>query len=159
MGEDPAAAWHLRHVLLNWVERHRRLAELGVVDPELHRRADVLLLTDDHTAEEYRQVLREAHGQPASARVQTRLTVDLAGMALTLDGTRYEVGSELALRWVKVLADKSDTWVRGPDLGKSDRDLMGCRTDRLKQSLPDAVANLIDSQKGVGSRIRLLGLA
>ncbi len=43
------------------------------------------------------------------APMPPRLTVDLARMTITLDGQTYDVPSENALRWVKVLADHTLT--------------------------------------------------
>jgi hypothetical protein len=84
-----------------------------------------------------------------------RLTVDLPGKMLTLNDVVYPVGSERALRWVKILADRSPAWISSKELKGLDQDLLAERTDKFKKSLPQAVLDLIDSQPGAGSRIRL----
>jgi hypothetical protein len=88
------------------------------------------------------------------------LSVDLNRLTITLDGKTYDVRSEAALRWMKVLAEHPGEWISGPDLRKYDQELDSCRTDRLKPKLPDPISDLIDSDPGKGSRIRLdLGTA
>jgi hypothetical protein len=84
-----------------------------------------------------------------------RLTVDLACMTITLDGVSHDLSSENALRWVEVLADHPGKWISAPELKDYDEELDGCRPDRLKKHLPESVLNLIDSEEGKGSRIRL----
>jgi hypothetical protein len=84
-----------------------------------------------------------------------RLHVDLGAKLLTLDGTSYPVASERALRWVRILAERSPNWVSGKELPKLDPDLLSERTDKFKPALPSKVRDLIDSQTGAGSRIRL----
>jgi hypothetical protein len=84
-----------------------------------------------------------------------RLTVDLARRTLTLDGTTFDVTSENALRWVKVLADHPGEWIATKALRGYDPDLQVQRTDRIRGFLPDQVKGLIESQTGGGSRIRL----
>lgn len=83
-----------------------------------------------------------------------RLTVDLACKTVTLDGTKYDVSSDNAIRWVKVLADHPGEWISGSELTKYDSDLI-VRTDRLKRFLPTQVRALIEQRTGAGSRIRL----
>jgi hypothetical protein len=94
-------------------------------------------------------------GKPDAEQPPPRLIVDLARKTITFDGEVYEVSSTQALRWVKVLADHPSEWISASELKKHDPDLDGCRTDRLKKHLPDAIRKLIDSQRCKGSRIRL----
>lgn len=84
-----------------------------------------------------------------------RLTVDLPAKTITLDEEYYDVGSDNALRWVKVLAEHSDDWISGTDPKKYDRELEYERTDRFKKHLPEEILSLIDSETGKGSRICL----
>jgi hypothetical protein len=80
------------------------------------------------------------------------LSVDLRCKTVALDGVRYDVTSEQALRWLKVLAEHSGEWIAGPDLQTYDALLVGARTDKLRPYLPKAVAKLIESSTGKGSR-------
>ncbi len=84
-----------------------------------------------------------------------RLTVDLARKAITLDGMTFDVPSDNALRWVRVLAQRPGEWVSGPQLSERDPDLQYPRPDRFRRHLPGAVLALIDSAPGKGARIRL----
>ncbi len=59
-----------------------------------------------------------------------RLTVDLDQKTITLDGKSYDVPSDNALRWVKVLADHNGDWISGPKLPEFDKELLNPRTDR-----------------------------
>jgi hypothetical protein len=83
------------------------------------------------------------------------VTVDLQRMTITMDGITSDVGSEAALRWVKVLSDHPGEWISGSDIARYDLELDGCRTHRLKEYLPPKIAGLIDSETGKGSRISL----
>jgi hypothetical protein len=82
-----------------------------------------------------------------------RLTVDLAKRILILDGQIFDVESELALRWVKVLADRPGEWVSSRDLESLDRDLVSVRTDKLRRHLPAEILRMIESKTGAGSRL------
>jgi hypothetical protein len=84
-----------------------------------------------------------------------RLTVNLPARTLTLDGADHTVFSEAALRWVEILVDNAGEWVSSADLEKADRNLLNRRTDQYKHFLPKQVLRLIDSRRGLGSRIRL----
>jgi hypothetical protein len=90
----------------------------------------------------------------SSKPIPPRLTVDLACKTVTLDGTKYDVSSENAIRWVKVLAEHPGEWISSSELTKYDSDLI-VRTDRLKRFLPTQVLALIEQRTGAGSRIRL----
>jgi hypothetical protein len=85
----------------------------------------------------------------------SRLTVDLDRRKVVLDGTEHDVKSESALRWIKVLVERPGHWCSSAELEAHDKDLIGTRTDRLKQFLPEQVVNLIQSETGKGSRIRV----
>jgi hypothetical protein len=97
----------------------------------------------------------QARVEPKPPEPLPRLTVDLARKTITLDGTPYDVDSDNALRWVKVLADHPGEWISGQDLEKYDSGLINAKTNRLRHFLPDAILSLIDSETGKGSRIRL----
>jgi hypothetical protein len=86
-----------------------------------------------------------------------RLSVDLARKTITFDGQKFDVLSEGALRWVKVLADHPGEWISGPDLKKYDSALDGARPDRLKKakSFPDSIRAIIETRRGPGSRLNL----
>jgi hypothetical protein len=84
-----------------------------------------------------------------------RLTVDLARKQITLDERTYDVRSDLALRWVKVLADRPGEWIAKKELPRYDRELLDTtRTDHLRNYLPQCVNELIESRTGAGSRLR-----
>jgi hypothetical protein len=84
-----------------------------------------------------------------------RLTVDLARKTLTLDGIAHDdVTSEIALRWVKVLADHPGERISDPQLPTYDPELLSIRSHRLLKFLPKAVKDLLD-RNNKGSRLRL----
>jgi hypothetical protein len=93
-------------------------------------------------------------GKPPAV-VRRTLTVDLDSKRLTLDGVPYDVSSERALRWVKILADNSPAWISSSELSSYDPDLTDVRSDRIKKYLPPEVRNLIDLRRGAGSRLDL----
>jgi hypothetical protein len=97
---------------------------------------------------------------PPSAHIgeaipQTRLIVDVSAMTATLDGECQGVRSKQALRWLAVLVAHPNEWISGVDLAQYDSELMGARTHPLKIFLPDRIRDLIESDTGKGSRIRL----
>jgi hypothetical protein len=97
---------------------------------------------------------------PPSAHIgeaipQTRLIVDVSAMTATLDGECQDVRSKQALRWLAVLVAHPNEWISGADLAQYDSELMGARTHPLKIFLPDRIRDLIESDTGKGSRIRL----
>jgi hypothetical protein len=115
----------------------------------------------------HRAWLRREEGGPANDTPKTlpvnlpevtgpapRLTVDVVRQTITLDNTTHDT-TELAARWVRVLADHPGQWISGPDLIDFDKRLDGTRTDRLRPQLPREVDELIDCVTGKGSRIRL----
>ena len=89
-----------------------------------------------------------------SGMLSGRLEVDLACMTATLDNTVFEVKSQHALRWLRILVEHSGEWISGKDLETYDSELMQVRTHRLKTHLPAEISALIDSDTGKGSRIR-----
>jgi hypothetical protein len=102
-----------------------------------------------------RELMNKAAPQAVNKPHDTRLTVDLARKIIILDGRKFDVSSDNALQWVKVLADHPGEWLSGSALEKLDLELANPRTDRYKRFLPDAILSLIDSVTGIGSRIRL----
>jgi len=90
-----------------------------------------------------------------SPPAEPRLTVDLAKKTITLDGTTFDVSSDLALRWVKVLVSHPGEWISGPELKQHDEQLDGAEPHRFKHRLPPVVRALIDTHRSRGSRIRL----
>ena len=82
-------------------------------------------------------------------------TVDLPSRTVTFDGTRHDVSSVTALRWVKVLAEHPGEWISAPELKRHDQELDGVRPDRLKKQLPQELLSLIESDRRKGSRLRL----
>jgi hypothetical protein len=85
-----------------------------------------------------------------------RLIVDLTCRTITLDRVRHDIDSEVALRWVKVLAEHPGEWISAPDLRNYDAELDGCRPHRrCRPYLPAAVLDLIDTDRRKGSRLRL----
>jgi hypothetical protein len=95
------------------------------------------------------------NAEQAATVPPARLTVYLPGLTVTLDGWTYEVESEQALRWVKVLADHAGEWISGPKLKEYDQELDGARTNRLKRFLPPEILSLISTDQSKGSRLRL----
>jgi hypothetical protein len=95
-------------------------------------------------------------GPPAApAKEATRLVVDLERMTAALDGTTYDVKSECALRWLKVLVEHPGEWISGKELKKHDKILYAPRTNRWQKQLPGPIRLLINSEPGRGSRINL----
>jgi hypothetical protein len=90
----------------------------------------------------------------STKHVKPRLTVNLARMTVTLDRRPWEVVSEQALRWIKVLADHPGEWISSPELPGYDIDLQYPRPDRLKHFLPVRVRILISTNRRKGSRFR-----
>jgi hypothetical protein len=84
-----------------------------------------------------------------------RIVVHLGQQTIAVDGSIFEVGSESALRWVRVLAQHPGEWISAAQLEKYDGDLIAVRTDRLRRELPAAVAGLIESEVAKGSRIKV----
>jgi hypothetical protein len=87
------------------------------------------------------------------SRSSDRLTVDLSKRVVILDGKPFDVASEQALRWVKVLADRPGVWVSSRELESLDTDLVGVRTDKLRRHLPVEILKMIESRPGTGSRL------
>ena len=91
-----------------------------------------------------------------STLLSKRVKVDLDAMTVELDGQRYDVRSEQALRWLKVLVEHPGEWLGPVELEECDKlNLLGVRTHRLKKHLPSKIQDLIESQTGRGSRINL----
>ena len=80
---------------------------------------------------------------------------DVLGKTITLDGRTFDVKSERALRWVKVLAEHPEEWISSTRLSSYDDLLIAERTDKLKRFLPSEVLDLIVSEPREGSRICL----
>lgn len=142
-------------VPLNGITHHDE--QRAEAEKLLQRRWKALEMTTDECAEIEARVRRE-RAKLLNGQVQpkpVRLQVDLEAKTLTLDGTTYPVSSERALRWVRILAERSPDWVSSSDLSKIDPDLLAVRTDKFKASLPKKVRDLITSRTGAGSCIRL----
>src|SRR5262249_46887204 len=97
----------------------------------------------------------EAGSPPPPPPPPPRLVVDLERMTATLDGTKYDVKSECALRWLKVLVEHPGEWISSTSLKKYDRVLQAPRITRWRKQLPDEISSLINSETGKGSRINL----
>jgi hypothetical protein len=139
------------------VHVHRRavasagpVAGIGHVTQNPYR---VSLTTDGEAA--LVRARKAKSGEHSKEPPPPRLSVNLARKTLTLDGVTYDVSSENALRWVKVLAEHPGEWISGPELEKYDPQLANPRPDRWKPFLPNEFLSLIDSETGKGSRIRL----
>jgi hypothetical protein len=87
--------------------------------------------------------------------ITPRLTVDLVRQSITLDAKTYQVTSDNALRWVRVLADHPGEWFSSEQLKPIDTELMNPRPDKWRKHLPEEVLKLIESMTGKGSRIKL----
>lgn len=85
-----------------------------------------------------------------------RLSVDLPRRTATLDGTPYDVTSEQALRWIKVLSEHPGEWISSADLSRYDGELDGFRPDKVRDYIPPAITACIESATGKGSRLRFL---
>jgi hypothetical protein len=92
-----------------------------------------------------------ADGEPPSPRI----AVDLACRTVTLNGTPHDVSSANACRWVAVLAEHLGEWISSTELEGYDNELVAVRTDKLRKHLPKNVDDLIESDTGKGSRLRL----
>jgi hypothetical protein len=108
------------------------------------------------------EILKSIRAQQAQATalappIETppRLTVNLGRRTVTLDGQTFDVDSDQAVRWLKVLSDHPGDWLSPVEVAEYDPELDGTRLDRLKKFLPPSVLNLIDSKTGRGSRLRL----
>ncbi|HEX3152966.1 MAG TPA: hypothetical protein VHR66_33145 [Gemmataceae bacterium] len=84
-----------------------------------------------------------------------RVIVDVARLAISVDGVMYPSTSSLAVRWMKVLADHPGQWFSGSELEKYDGEFLSTRTDRLRKKLDPKITALIESKPGKGSRLRL----
>jgi hypothetical protein len=142
-------------------------------DLSRHLPDDVAALLPDDLPSEYER-LRDGPARATAAVAplvplmgsvprSPRLAVDLECKTITLDGTVHDkIKSDLALRWLKVLAGHPGRWLTSSELKQYDPELDfdrktrgGVRTDRLKKLLPDAVLALIETDTTRGSRIRL----
>jgi hypothetical protein len=83
-----------------------------------------------------------------------RLQVNLEKKTITLDGTKHEVDSDLALRWIKVLAEHPEQWISSTDLKAYDGNLDGARPHKFKNHLPQPVLALVESDRRKGSRLQ-----
>jgi hypothetical protein len=88
-------------------------------------------------------------------RSPSRLSVDLQSRTITLDGVKHEIDSELAVRWVAILAQHRGQFISANELAEYDPELIAPRTDRLRKCLPDAIDCLIESRNTRGSRINI----
>lgn len=130
----------------------------------VEERSDTLFISSEEASLLQARILRErarliqtgpTENAPSNKipRTPRSLDVDIPRKILIFDGIEFDVSSEQALRWVKVLAANPGEWISGPELGQHDAFLQGVRTDRLK--LPEEIKSCIDSDPGKGSRIRL----
>lgn len=94
-------------------------------------------------------------GEPLRRQPANRIAVDLDAMTVSLDGTKHDVKSRQALRWIRVLSRRPGEWFSSTWLVECDKELLGARTDKLRRYLPPEVDCLIDSSPGTGSRLRL----
>src|SRR5262249_970233 len=78
---------------------------------------------EERIRRERAKLLVTTQKESKTAKPERRLTVDFSSKTLTFDGMKYPVSSERALRWVKILADRSPAWVSSSELEKIDRDL------------------------------------
>ena len=83
------------------------------------------------------------------------LEVNAATCIASLGKDQFDIGSQQAARWLKVLADRPGEWFSGRELELHDTELLDVRTDKLKKELPKKIARLIESKPGCGSRLRL----
>jgi hypothetical protein len=110
----------------------------------------------EHAAQMDRALQRFRQEMLEGARIEEpRLTVNVDQRTATLDGRTYDVKSPRALRWLKVLADRSGDWISSADLYRFDPELDGVRTHRLRKYLPEPIADLIESDRGKGSRLTM----
>ena len=83
------------------------------------------------------------------------LSVNLSRKQLEFEGTVHDVASELALRWVKVLAEHPGEWITERQLKDFDVELDGARVRDFKDKLPEPVQLRIESKSGAGSRFKV----
>jgi hypothetical protein len=110
----------------------------------------------EHAAQMDRALQRFRQEMLEGARIEEpRLTVNVDQRTATLDGQTYDVKSQQALRWLKVLADRPGDWISSTHLHLIDPELDGVRTHRLRKYLPEPIADLIESDTGKGSRLTM----
>ena len=102
-----------------------------------------------------RQQVEKEAGESADDDKTSRMTVNVERRTVILDGQPYDVTSQQALRWLKVLADHPDEWISAADLKGYDGELDGARTNKLKPFLPNCINKLITSKAGAGSRLKI----
>ncbi len=86
---------------------------------------------------------------------KAKLSVDVERLTVTWKRRTLDLGSELAARWLKVLAENEGKWITAPNLCNYDAELDGVRTDRQKKHIPKPILRFIKSSKRYGSRLVL----
>jgi len=84
---------------------------------------------------------------------QSRIRVDLKRLTISLDGKEFNVPSEQACRWIKVLASRPGIWISSAGLRDHDKELDGVRTYKLRLHVPPEINALVESRTGIGSRL------
>lgn len=155
--EPTAVDWAVWDYVARWLNHLLATAHdfLQGTEDKLPTRAQIIALADAAKAFQMAfPAIASADGRGGQAP-KRRIVVDLAKKTITFDDATYDVDSDQALRWVQVLASHLGEWISGPDLEKYDPNLIGVRTDKLQLYLPKAILNLIESQPGKGSRLRV----
>jgi hypothetical protein len=80
--------------------------------------------------------------------------IDRVAVTVRTTGKDFDLKSEQAARWLKVLADHPGAWISGPDLIQHDEELDGARTDRLRKALPPQIRRMIETGRR-GARLKL----
>ena len=165
---DPREQWDTaEHFLTSrWKALDMPMEEVARLQERVRRERAKVLVSSEHASmldtlqqRDQQAHLAESNTLAGSSTVSPpqppRLTVDLLSKTATLDGTRYDVHSERALRWLRVLVGQSPNWVSGSDLTRYDPDLTDPNTHKYKKYLPQLVRDLITSRPGSGSCIPL----
>lgn len=95
--------------------------------------------------------------EPPASKPISPIEVDLDQSVVLLLGQYYKVSSDAA-RFVKKLIDDPNGWVSTKEFNR-DADVKITRCDRLFQSLPQPIRDLIDSKPGAGYRLNKKRLA
>jgi hypothetical protein len=107
------------------------------------------------TAVKRREQSASTKPENSGPKTTPRIVVDVNRETITLDGKKWAVSSQQALRWVKVLAKHSGEWISSKELKNFDAELDGFEPHKSREKLPAEINSLIESRTGAGSRLVL----
>jgi len=93
--------------------------------------------------------------QHSERMIEAPLLVDIESLSARVSATRqsYPLGSIEVARWLRILAERPNTWVSSADLGELDVELSGQRIERLRKQLHRSIAKLVEVKRGKGARL------